>query len=552
MKCMKIYYLSLIISISVFAQEYQDSELLNQRFLTRVMEGNHRSFQFAPTPPNPAFVKRLSDPELRKQMFEEELYRYKNLNNRAMCCQDKECFNPPMDKRKWMNVIDSTMQEFESTYSESVKQQPVLAKSFYDEIDVLKHDPKCVGGKNECLTKLSIVYRAYASMFTPDFPEVEKPKGFDKDPVKFGMSDYARAQDHKEKFDTYKEMVELLNNDESLKKEKDPWFAAYKKIMQKENPRRDDRWLSIYYPAFRGRLAEYQTILSYRAAASDSRVSRIINPRKGYNDPSHQECNLLDFVKRPESFGVSLYAALPGIIEDVPKPPCTEKINYIWEKNVDVTFGTGNEYLDKENQEKVHSAALKMFEEKKREGFTVTGYKILASASQPWGSLSPEEAKKKNLDLAQRRASNSQKIIDGISGFSELDHISDSKLSTKNALASLEEKPQISVQVSGPEKIAPNLKAKDKLTDENITSVYDSIKDDLSNVRGIKSLEEFKAFVADPKNKIRTVSEASFKPFQFFKIVIEGRKSEDKPCGAEVVLKEAAPQKKRGAVVKEQ
>lgn len=542
------YLIFVFFPLLSFAQNYQDATLVNGPAIERMMSGNNLLFSYYPKPLNQELIKKLSDPAKRSELFENDLYKIKNISSEAMCCKNKECFNPQMEKKEWQDIIGKALSEFESTYSESSSNQVVLKKALYDEIEVLKQDPKCVSGKNDCRGRLRIVLSTYSSFFTPNFPEVQRPVKYDPEDIKFQFSDYSLAERYKEKFDTYKKMAELVATDATIHNSSDPWKSAYKKIMQSISSRYDDKWISIFYPSLAKDLAVYQSILSQRASRFDNRISNIVEPRKGYIDPSHPVCNTNDFLIDPRTYSVNLAAALPIPIppEMTPKPPCVEKIDFIWKKNVDVTFGTGNEYLDGASQAKLKESAITLFEEKKREGYTVTGYKIQVSSSQPWGSLPPAEAKVKNLNLANKRADNSQKIIDRIPGFSNLDHITDSKLELKNTLLELENKPKAVVQVSGPATVPQSLKSGQQLNDQNLPQVYEAIKDDLQEVKGIKSLEEYKAYTSDPINNIRSVGEATFKPFQFFTIIIEGKKTEDRPCEAESVSGESS-NKKSGA-----
>ncbi len=264
-----------------------------------------------------------------------------------------------------------------------------------------------------------------------------------------------------------------------------------------------------------------QSILIDEKNQFENDLGAIIEPRKGATGKN--PCNITVHQPRVwDKFNSENFMTSDLNIPPPPPLPCVEKIDVIDEQDLKVTFKPGDYLLDATQSKAIQDQLNEIVSAKQAEGFTVTGYKIVASASYPYGKLSSGDAYAKNTDLANNRAKSAKTALAGVTTLSQ----AESKEPDVGVYG-----PKVSLDKYG----SDNTKLKDKPVDPNndqeVKELYDYLKPYFDERKMFPTQDDYKKYLVE--QKITSAFDATFKAFQAFKVVVYGKKSTEKPCNAE-------------------
>jgi hypothetical protein len=526
-----IFYTFLLLSPVTFAQVPSDAPLFDRNWLIKKAQSPRTLDPLSPPLPNEILLKNLLNKTSRDQSIENRVLQLTYVDSQRPC---DEFQNPIMQKREWIDLLNESFELVKEQFSDGLEANPQLKLALLRDLETMKSDPSCVNGPNQCRLKLRANLELYTGVLAPNYPK----ENFSPTKKMPDLLDVESQEKMKDSLKIYQESMKIFSEARAVGKNYDfakifetksleHWYQVNRGQIPKDLYK--DEGAVLYAKAYKGRLVDIQNILAEKKGTIDDQLGALIKPRLGGEkyDSQRPYCQAIDFPNPPDFFSLKncMLVEIPLPKEKPIVVPCVEKISLREEHKIDINFNTGSDVI--ENPEDFRSKVLAIFEDVKRRGYTVTGYQILASSSQIWGkNTPPEEAKKKNLDLSSRRAVAGQKVVDAIPGFSELDHIPADKLALDDGVT--EQKLQkINVNVLGPTTVPAGLTGS-SLSDENKKKLYESLKSDFDLHGLFPTEQEYFDFLA--QKKMTNVKDATFKPFQFFKIVVEGRKTGEAPC----------------------
>lgn len=520
----------LLLTPFALAQIPSEAPLFDRDWLISKSQSSRTIDPLSPPLPSDLLLKNLLDKNSRQNSIERRVTQLIYIDSQRPCDDFK---NPIMDKREWIDLVNQSFDLVKEQFSDGLDANPQLKLAILRDLETMKSDPSCINGPNLCRLKLRANLELYTGVLAPNYPKetfnpTKKAPNVIEPETQELMKDVLKI--YQESMKTFAEGRSTGKNYDFAKifevKSLEHWYLNRTGNIPKDLYK--DRGAVLYAKQYQGRVVDIQNILAQKKGFLDAKLGEIIKPRLGGEkyDPQRPYCQPIDYPNPPDLFSLKncMLVEIPLPKEKPIVVPCVEKISLREEHKIDVNFNTGSDII--ENPEVFRSKVLSIFEDVKKRGYTVTGYQILASSSQIWGkNTPPDEARKKNLDLSSRRAISGQKIVDAIPGFSELDHIPADKLALDEGVTD-QKLQKINVNVLGPATIPEGISG--SLTDENKRKLYQSLKADFDQHGLFPSEQEYFDFIAS--KKIANVKDATFKPFQFFKIIVEGRKSGEAPC----------------------
>ncbi|MBA2404882.1 MAG: hypothetical protein H0V66_08945 [Bdellovibrionales bacterium] len=425
-----------------------------------------------------------------------------------------------------MNLVNSSLKMVSDNFSDALDANPKLKLAMLRDTEVMKTDAACINGENECRLKLRANLELYTALLSPDFPKedvyspkkganVAGPEMQQKMRMVYGIYQESMKEVMEGRAKGEKPDLQTIFQNKSLEN----WYKENTGSVPSDM-KADRRYkgAALYAKAYQGTLADVQNILVAKKNRYEEKIGALIEPRTGGDkyDQKRPYCQSIDVPNLADYFSPNNYMAGEIKIPEDKKIvlPCVEKISLREEHKIDISFNTGSDVI--EDTEGFRKKVLAIFESVKARGYTVTGYQILASSSQVWGkSTPPAQARANNIALSTKRANAGQAVVDKTPGFSELDHIPVDKLAMDEGVADDKLK-KLNINVLGPAQIPAGMDG--KLSDIK-EKLYESLKPEFDKNGIFQTKEEYFKFLED--KKIKSVSDATSKPFQFFKIVVE-------------------------------
>lgn len=456
----------------------------------------------------------------------------------------KNWSNPQLKENQVQEVIESGINLFKSTFSESLKNNPALLEKLEGKLAAIKAKG-CSNTPNKCLVKIYSTIETYGRFLKPNLGEDYSYR----DPAQCGK----RGKKGSKKFQKWANCdLEVRNHNEKVAQNKF-YMDAYKDI-QEEQVINGTQFATAAWSYFnknydslsrnggvRLNLARNKTgkinkgiealylSLDEEAKKVEEKMKlfwnslvNIVNPQAG--------CPISG--KRIAEFPYPTRVALEGIpafgftSDDNFDNSCFTEEKLLSTDFVRADQDAGKSELSSNESEMFKSKLNEIIKNKQNEGYTVTGVQVIGVASKAWSSLKDEQtAKSKNLFLASQR----EKVAKGLISDFKIDGI---EMTTGHELAG----PGYTQSKDVP-------LAKLDLSDKNVESMYNQLIND-NGVNhlyyvGINSLDDYKKFLKEsneqasnnPNDKgVNNMYQLKYRPFQGFKIVIKGHKSNKVPC----------------------
>jgi hypothetical protein len=458
----------------------------------------------------------------------------------------KDWSNPPLKEKKVQKIIESGISLFKSTFSESLKNNPALIEELEGKLAAIKAK-SCRNTPNKCLVEIYSTIETYGRFLKPNLGEDYSYW----DPVK--TCGKKRGKRGSKKFQKWANCdFKVLNHNEKVAQNK-YYMDSYKKILEEQiiNGTNFDLAAKSYFEKDYQNLNRFGGSLLNLAQSKSGKINKGIGAlyltleEEGKKVQEKMEIfwnSLVNIVnpqagcpisgKRIGEFPYPKRVALEGIpafgftSDDNFDNSCFTEEKLLSTDFVRADQDAGKSELSSNESEMFKSKLNEIIKSKQDQGYTVTGVQVIGVASKAWSSVKDEKsAKSKNLFLASQRENVAKELISGF----KIDGI---QITTGHELAG----PGYTQSKDLP-------LAKLDLSDKNIEVMYNQLIND-NGVNhlyyvGINSLDDYKKFLKEsneqasnnPNDKgVNNIYQLKYRPFQGFKIVIKGHKSNKVPC----------------------